>query len=230
MRKGIIFVSSAVLIASIFACSMNNSENTEVKELSTDKQKFSYAIGLDIGASLQGIKEKVDLGVVFQAIRDTLEGNTVLLSSADATEIKRSAFTQMQKRESGENLEKQEEFLAKNKEKEGIVTTESGLQYKVLKEGAGAKPSADDKVKVHYKGMLLDGKVFDSSYKRGQPAVFKVGGVIKGWSEALQLMKEGAKYKLWLPSELAYGERGAGSQIGPNTMLVFEVELLEIME
>ncbi|MBD3322857.1 MAG: hypothetical protein GF350_17290 [Chitinivibrionales bacterium] len=209
---------------------MNNSEKTAVKKLSTDKQKFSYAVGMDIGASLENIKDNVDLNVVFQAIRDTLQGDKILLSSEEAVAAKQSEFSRIQQQASGANQDEQDAFLTENKSKDDVVTTESGLQYKVMRKGTGPKPSASDKVKVHYKGSLLDGKVFDSSYKRRQPAVFQVDGVIKGWSEALQLMKEGAMYKLWVPSELAYGERGAGSQIGPNTMLVFEVELLKIMK
>ena len=126
------------------------------------------------------------------------------------------------------NMEEGEKFLSENKKKKGIVTTKSGLQYIVLSEGNGARPKATDKVKVHYKGTLIDGTEFDSSYKRGEPAVFQVKGVIPGWTEALQLMKVGSKYNLFIPSNLAYGQRGAGSKIGPNVTLIFEVELLSI--
>jgi FKBP-type peptidyl-prolyl cis-trans isomerase FklB len=131
---------------------------------------------------------------------------------------------------SEKNKKEGEEYLAENKKKEGIITTQSGLQYKVLKKGTGKIPKSTDTVTVNYRGTLIDGTEFDSSYRRGQPASFKVNGVIRGWTEALQLMKEGAKWQLYIPSNLAYGERGAGRNIGPNSTLIFEVELISINE
>jgi FKBP-type peptidyl-prolyl cis-trans isomerase FklB len=143
------------------------------------------------------------------------------------TEMTQKKTAQM--KEAGDRNKKEgEKFIADNKKKEGVITTASGLQYKIITKGTGASPKATDTVSVHYKGTLIDGKEFDSSYRRGQPASFPVNGVIKGWTEALQLMKEGSKWQLFIPSELAYGDRGAGRDIGPNSTLIFDVELISI--
>lgn len=211
------------------------SAESSKKELNSERDKFSYAIGADIGTSLEPFKEEVDLAVVYQGIRENLEGKPSLLNEEDAKAVKEVVFKRIADAKQAEAKVLAEEkkatgaaFLAENGKKEGIVTTESGLQYEVLKAAEGAKPGPEDNVKVHYVGTLLDGKEFDSSIKRGQPVTFRVDRVIKGWSEALQLMTVGSKYKLYIPSELGYGERGAGRDIGPNEVLVFEVELIEI--
>jgi FKBP-type peptidyl-prolyl cis-trans isomerase len=152
------------------------------------------------------------------------------MTTEEADQVIRRFFEAAGEKEGQLNLETGNAFLEENKSREGVNTTASGLQYEVISEGDGPKPSADDRVRVHYHGTLIDGTVFDSSVERGEPAVFGVGQVIPGWTEALQLMPVGSKWKIYVPSNLAYGERGAGADIGPNTTLIFEVELLEIVE
>jgi FKBP-type peptidyl-prolyl cis-trans isomerase len=204
-------------------------------KLETDSAKLGYALGLDIGANLQRLNADVDLDAFFQGVKDTLQGEKLLLTPAEAEQIKQEFFKKMREereqkmKELGEkNLQEGKAFLEANKEKSGVVTTASGLQYIVLRKGDGPKPAANDQVKVQYAGTLIDGTEFDSSYKRGEPATFRVNGVIRGWSEAIQLMNVGSKYRLFIPSDLGYGERGAGDRIGPNATLIFEVELLNI--
>ncbi len=204
-------------------------------ELKTQGEKISYALGLDIGGSLSELHTELDIATLIQAIQDTLTGGDVLLTGKEIAAVMQEFSKQMeakQKQEAqaqqGKNLTEGEMFMEENKNKEGVQTTTSGLQYKVLTEGDGAKPSATDRVTVHYRGTLLDGTEFDSSYKRGQPATFALNGVIKGWTEGLQLMKMGSKYEFVIPPELAYGKRGTGAQIGPDATLIFEVELLDI--
>lgn len=205
------------------------------KTLETDKEKISYTIGNNIAQSLMQIKEEVVLEKVIQGIQDTFHEKPLQLTEEESRMIMQTFSMKMKKKQEQQQkkladqvLEKGTRFLEENKKKEGVVTTESGLQYLVLKQGNGPKPSKTDRVKVHYKGTTIDGKEFDSSYKRGEPASFSITGVIKGWTEALFLMNVGGKYKLVIPASLAYGERGAGSNIEPNEVLVFEVELLEI--
>jgi len=202
-----------------------------------DKDKISYAIGLSVGRNMKGdgLDSEVDTAVILKGLQDGLSGAKPQFTDAELREAMMGLQKRvMDKRQdaakvSGEKNKKAgEEFLAANGKKEGVKTTASGLQYTVEKEGAGESPKAADKVKVHYKGTLIDGTEFDSSYSRGEPAVFPVGGVIKGWTEVLQLMKPGAKYKVFIPSTLAYGEDGAGDKIGPNSALVFDVELISI--
>jgi FKBP-type peptidyl-prolyl cis-trans isomerase FklB len=203
--------------------------------LKTDKDKVSYAIGVNIGKSMRKDAVDIDPTIFSRGMKDALGGGKLLLTD-DEMKI---ALTKLQ----GELRAKQEEamkkageinkkagddFLAQNKTKEGIVALPDGLQYKILKEGTGPKPAATDSVVCNYRGTLLDGTEFDSSYKRGQPATFPVSGVIKGWTEAVQLMPVGSKWQLFVPAELAYGNRGAGPDIGPNSTLIFEVELLSI--
>jgi FKBP-type peptidyl-prolyl cis-trans isomerase FklB len=206
-----------------------------VLALKTQKEKASYAIGLNIGKSLHKDSVDVDPNILLRGLKDALAGGKTLLTDEEAkaamivlqNDLRKKQAEKMQL--AGETNRKEgEAFLAANKTKEGIVTLASGLQYKILKEGTGPKPSASDSVVCDYRGTLLDNTEFDSSYKRGQPATFPVGGVIKGWTEALQLMPVGSKWQLFVPSELAYGERGAGADIGPNATLIFEVELLSI--
>lgn len=199
------------------------------------KDQTSYAIGMQIGRSLMSQGVNINVDVLFQAIRDVLEKKEPLLSSADFQKTM-ATFSQSQrkkqqaaKRSQGlKNRAAAKAFLEANKAKEGVKVTASGLQYQVLKAGSGPKPKKTDRVRVHYHGTLIDGKVFDSSVNRGTPSEFPVNGVIKGWIEALQLMETGAKWKLFIPPELAYGEPGRPS-IPPNSALIFEVELLEIL-
>ncbi len=205
-------------------------------ELKDQKDKVSYSIGLDIGTTLKRQLIDVNEDILTKGIQDGMKGNKALLTEEQMKETMANFQKEMQakqaaaKKESAEkNGEEGKKFLAENKSKPGVKTTASGLQYKVLKEGSGASPKPTDTVKVNYKGTTIDGTEFDSSYKRGQPASFPVNHVIKGWTEALQLMKPGAKYQLFVPEDLAYGERGAGADIGPNATLLFDVELLEIV-
>ena len=192
--------------------------------------KFSYAIGLGIGQNLLSMgAQGINVEDFAQAIADVLNRNELAMSHNDAREIVNKYFMELEEKMNAENIEKGKAFLAENAKKEGIVTLPSGLQYEVITEGNGKKPSATDRVKCHYEGTLIDGTLFDSSIKRGQPAVFGVNQVIKGWVEALQLMSEGSKWRLFIPSELGYGAQQAGEMIPPHSTLIFEVELIEVL-
>ncbi len=201
------------------------------------KEKLSYSLGVDIGKTFKQQGIEVDPEVFARAFRAAYSGGAVALSDQEVRDTlqafqKEMAAKQQERRKAQAETNKKasEAFLAENKGKPGVVTLPSGLQYKVIKEGSGPMPKATDTVSVHYRGTLTDGTEFDSSISRGQPATFEVGGVIKGWGEALQLMKVGSKWQLFIPPQLAYGERGAGRLIGPESALVFEVELLEIVK
>jgi FKBP-type peptidyl-prolyl cis-trans isomerase FklB len=207
--------------------------------LTTRKQKFSYALGMNIGSGLGANLKKqsvdVDSTLVSQGLKDAMSGGKTRLTQEEAqtvlTEVQNEVKKQQQEKAQqagAANKTEGEAFLAANKSKDGVVTLPSGLQYKILTAGTGPKPAASDSVKCNYRGTLINGTEFDSSYKRGQPATFGVGQVIKGWTEALQLMPVGSKWQLFVPASLAYGERGAGAEIGPNSTLIFEVELLSI--
>lgn len=205
--------------------------------LNTQRDKASYAIGLSVGKSLHRDSVDVDPHIVLQGLEDALAGNKFLLSDDEVKATMATLQEDIRKKQEEKRLalietnkKDGEAFLASNGTKEGVVTLQSGLQYKVLTQGTGPKPAATDSVVCNYRGTLLDGTEFDSSYKRGQPATFAVSQVIKGWTEALQLMPAGSKWQLFIPSDLAYGERGQGPTIGPNTTLVFEVELLSIQD
>jgi FKBP-type peptidyl-prolyl cis-trans isomerase FklB len=228
-------VAGIGLITLLSAC--NHDKDSAKNEIKLDNQtnKASYSIGLQFGSQINKIKDMVNEDAIIEGFKDSLVGNEPKLTAEemqttmqafqktmmDAQKVKQDELAKSGKAEG-------DKFLAENKAKEGVKTTESGLQYQVLTEGKGAKPKATDTVITHYTGTTIDGKVFDSSYKRNAPATFPVNGVIKGWTEALQLMNVGSKWKLYIPSELAYGERGAGANIGPNQVLIFEIELLEI--
>ena len=192
--------------------------------------KFSYAIGLGIGQNLLSMgAQGINVEDFAQAIADVLNRNELPMSHNEAREIVNKYFMELEEKMNAENIEKGKAFLAENAKKEGIVTLPSGLQYEVITEGNGKKPSATDRVKCHYEGTLIDGTLFDSSIKRGQPAVFGGNQVIKGWVEALQLMSEGSKWRLFIPSELGYGAQQAGEMIPPHSTLIFEVELIEVL-
>jgi FKBP-type peptidyl-prolyl cis-trans isomerase FklB len=192
--------------------------------------KISYALGLSIGNNFlsSGIK-KLEITDFTKAVEDVLNGTAASMSYDEAKIIINEYFTKLQEEKLTINLKAGQEFLAINKNKPGVTTLPSGLQYEVLKKGEGKVPAASDQVKVHYTGTLIDGTVFDSSVQRGTPATFGVTQVIKGWVEALQMMPEGSKWKLYIPSDLAYGQSGAGQHIEPNSTLIFDVELLEIL-
>jgi FKBP-type peptidyl-prolyl cis-trans isomerase FklB len=208
----------------------------EALAFKTQKEKVSYGIGVDAARSFQRMGIDLDVDVLIKAMRDVYSGGKLLMTEedlratmtayqADLREKRMSALRQT----AADNKKAGDAFLAENKAKQGVVALPSGLQYKVLKQGSGPKPTDTDSVEVHYRGTLVDGTEFDSSYRRGQPGTFKVkGGVIPGWSEALLLMPVGSKWQFFVPPQLAYGERGAGRDIGPNATLVFEVELLAV--
>ncbi len=209
----------------------------ETPALKSQKEKLSYALGTDLGNQLKKQSVEIDTDLFIQGVKDALSGAKGLMTEAEVratiTELSnelRKKQVEAMKQLGEKNKKEGEEFLTANKSKEGVVTLPSGLQYKVLTEGNGSKPGPDDTVVCQYRGTLINGTEFDSSYKRNQPATFPVKGVIKGWTEALQLMPVGSKWQLFVPSDLAYGERGAGPNIGPNATLIFEVELVSIKE
>lgn len=218
----------------LFACAKKE-EAPKPVELTTDAQKFGYSIGVDLGNSLKPVAAHVDVAALKQGLDDVSAGATLKLDDAAREAVKATVSKTMQEEQvkqrdeaAAKALAEGEKFLAENATKEGVKTTATGLQYKVLTEGSGASPTAADEVTVHYKGTLINGEEFDSSIARGQPVTFPLGNVIEGWTEGVQLMKPGAKYQFFIPSKLGYGERGAGVKIGPNQTLIFEVELIEV--
>ena len=226
--KNLCILSSIFLVAT----TAFSQESTTLKD---EKDKVSYSIGLDIGNTFKKQKMDIDPTVLISGLKDGYSGNKPQMTEeevkATMTAFSKSMMEKQAnqaKEASAKNGAEGEKFLADNKSKEGVKTTASGLQYKVLKEGSGESPKETDTVVTNYRGTLIDGTEFDSSYKRNEPASFPVNRVIKGWTEALQMMKPGAKYQLFIPAGLAYGERGAGQDIGPNQTLIFEVELLSV--
>jgi FKBP-type peptidyl-prolyl cis-trans isomerase FklB len=213
-----------VVLGILFLVSQVNAQEKLV--LKNQKEKVSYIIGMDIGGNLKKQLVDVDPNSLARGIQDALSGANPLLSKEEIQET----MVAFQKEMAEKQKQRGEAFLSENKKKEGVKALPSGLQYKVIKAGTGKKPKVDDTVTVHYRGTLTDGTEFDSSFRRGQPATFRVSGVIPGWTEALQLMEEGAKWQLFIPPKLAYDERGAGGLIGPNATLIFEVELISIQE
>ncbi|WP_166828829.1 FKBP-type peptidyl-prolyl cis-trans isomerase [Thalassoroseus pseudoceratinae] len=218
IRFGTGLIAALMLVGSLQA--------QDAPGLETNKKKVSYAVGRSIGQNLAQRGADFDNTALFQGIRDALAGKDSPLTDEQV----QTAFTAFQEEIAKAAMTKSEAYLAENKKKEGVKTTDSGLQYKVMKQGTGAAPKANSVVKVHYHGTLPDGTVFDSSVNRKQPATFPVNRVIKGWTEALQMMKVGAKWQLVIPPELAYGKSGSQGAIGPNQVLIFDVELLGIEE
>ena len=218
-----------LLIVSIALIFSSCTDTATYKTPETEMEKVSYSLGVNMASSVkqQGM-ETIDAQAVAKAFADVFEGSDLDISEEESMTILQDFFGKMQAEKSAKANEAGAAYLAENGAKEGVITTESGLQYEVIVSGDGAKPTTTDQVTVHYHGMLTDGTVFDSSVDRGQPATFGVTQVIKGWTEALQLMSVGDKWKLTIPSGLAYGDQGAGGMIGPGATLVFEVELLGI--
>ncbi|GAC1624468.1 MAG: FKBP-type peptidyl-prolyl cis-trans isomerase [Nevskia sp.] len=242
--RALLLLASAALVV---ACSKPAAENKDAaaaapgaaastpSDLTTDAQKFGYSIGVDLGRSLAQVKDDVDVKSLEKGLEEVAGGKEPRLDDKTREEIKNSVAKKIQEKQVAERTQKAEKaktdgaaFLAENGKKDGVKTTASGLQYTVEKDGDGAAPTAADKVTVNYKGTLLNGETFDSSYDRGQPVTFPLANVIPGWTEGLQLMKAGGKAKFWIPSALAYGDRGAGGKIGPNETLAFEVELISV--
>ena len=223
MKKiNLLIMGIALLLSS---CTKDNTYKTPESEM----EKVSYSLGVNMASSVksQGL-ESIDANLVAKAFNDVFEGNDLDISEEESMNILQDFFGKLQTKKSEKANEDGMNYLTENAQKEGVITTESGLQYEVLVSGKGEKPTTNDQVTVHYHGMLIDGSVFDSSVDRGQPATFGVTQVIKGWTEALQLMSIGDKWKLTIPSNLAYGDQGAGGMIGPGETLIFEVELLSI--
>ena len=228
--KRLIICLSAVCIASTGLAQ-------DKPQLKDQKDKASYSIGYDIGDSFKKQKIELNIDALVAGLKEALAGKDATLSKEEREKTLQAFQKEMMEKQmtaskeaGAKNLAEGEKFLAENKKKEGVKTTASGLQYKVIKEGSGPSPKETDTVTTNYKGTLIDGTEFDSSYKRNEPASFQVNRVIKGWIEALQLMKPGSKYQLFIPAALAYGERGAGQTIGPNATLIFDVELLSIAQ
>ncbi len=213
-----------VILGVLFLASLVNAQEKPV--LKNQKEKVSYIIGMDIGNNLKKQSVDADPNSLLRGIQDALSGAKPLLSKEEIQET----MVAFQKEMAEKQKQRGEAFLSENKKKEGVKTLPSGLQYKIIKAGTGKKPKSNDTVTVNYRGTLIDGTEFDSSFRRGQPATFPVSGVIPGWTEAMQLMAEGAKWELFVPPNLAYGERGAGGLIGPNATLIFEVELIFVQE
>jgi len=225
------------LAAGVILVGCNTAERP-TPEIVTDMDKAAYSIGYDIGSSLkdQDVTD-LNLDLIYKGMADAQSGTDTLLTQEEMMNALQTFQTTMMERQqakaerdAAENITAGEAFLAENATKEGVQTTESGLQYKVITEGSGPRPQATDQVTVHYRGTLLDGTEFDSSYSRGEPATFGLNQVIPGWTEGVQLMNVGSKFEFYIPANLAYGERGAGGTIGPNSTLIFEVELISIGE
>ncbi len=231
MKNSIIYGLVVVL-----ALSASCQQSGKSVKLQSNIDSVSYAIGVLVGSNnLKQLETapgggEISKEVMASAFRAASMGEEAALTDEQANELVRKFFESASQREAQKALEEGNAFLEKNKAREGVTTTQSGLQYEVITAGTGALPVATDQVRVHYHGTLIDGKVFDSSVDRGEPVVFGVNQVIPGWTEALQLMPVGSKWKIYLPSNIAYGERGAGGDIGPNSVLIFEVELLEIVK
>jgi FKBP-type peptidyl-prolyl cis-trans isomerase len=223
-------INAAIATLAVVSMACTEAKKTDM-ELNTEVDKFSYALGMDLGSNVANEKiDSLNIEAMILGMENVLRENETKFTITESQSIVREYLIGLQQVKAEREKKEADSFFAENGQKEGMITTASGLQYEVLTPGTGATPTADDVVKVHYTGTLLDGTKFDSSVDRGEPAQFKVGGVIPGWTEALQLMKVGAKYKLYIPSELGYGQRGAGALIKPGATLVFEVELLDVIK
>ncbi len=234
MKKRIIYFLAVALVIAATACQQGGSMKNV--KLETPADSASYAIGILVGANnkqqLTSVPggDEINLETMAAAFRLATMGEETAMTEEEANTFISTFFEAQGQKQAQKNLEEGNAFLEQNKAREGVTTTASGLQYEIITEGTGQKPVAEDQVRVHYHGTLIDGTVFDSSVERGEPVVFGVGQVIPGWTEALQLMPVGSKWKIYLPASIGYGEQGAGRDIGPNSVLIFEVELLEIVK
>ena len=231
LKKILVVIGLLFTINSLMAADVKQAKVV----LKTDKQKISYAIGLDIGTKLKDSSDLINPEYLKLGLEDAINNRTFSLSDSEIKSVFDNYLKLIQLRNkkliaelSNKNIKQEKAFLTKNKNKTGVITLASGLQYKVIKLGTGSKAKITDTVTTHYEGRDLDGNVFDSSYKRGEPATFTLKGVIPGWTEALTLMNEGAIWEIYIPSKLAYGEKGAGKSIEPNSALIFKIELLKI--
>jgi FKBP-type peptidyl-prolyl cis-trans isomerase FklB len=230
-------LAAVALVALAFACVSCGGGEARKTSLDTEIERASYAYGMDVASSMERSGLELDVDSFVQGFRDTLTGEDVLLSNQEKMQIMQEYSQKMREQQMAEmeaqgarNLTEGQEFLEQNGARDEVVTTASGLQYEVIEKGVGPKPGPSSTVSVNYTGTLIDGTKFDSSYDRGQPAQFPLNGVIPGWTEALQLMNVGSKYRIYVPPDLAYGERGAPPVIGPNATLIFDIELMEIVE
>ncbi len=230
-RISTIVMVMALVSLTLFSCNEEASAQDFSGDLSSVEDSVSYALGINIGQNLKqsGFKN-VNVQAMGKAIAEIYAGDSTLLNAEEAGALINNYMTKQSEVKADGAKEEGIAFLAENAGKEGVMTTASGLQYEVVEEGSGASPAATDNVTVHYHGTLIDGSVFDSSVERGEPATFPLNGVIPGWTEGLQLMKEGGKTRFYIPSELAYGDRAASELIGPNSTLIFDVELIQVGE
>jgi FKBP-type peptidyl-prolyl cis-trans isomerase FklB len=227
MNKKIFTLAICFSVATLFSC--EGQKGKSKVSLKSTADSVSYSIGISIGTNMKndGL-DSLNLDILKEGMRSAIAGDSALISANESQAVIQSFLTNQQKKKGEANLNAGKKFLEENKSKPGVVVLPDGLQYIVVKEGAGPKPTPNDTVSVHYHGTLIDGTVFDSSIERGEPAEFPVGAVIPGWTEALQLMSVGSKFKLFIPSDLAYGDRAAGPKIAANSTLIFDVELLGI--
>lgn len=242
MRRTMIFIISVAFLFGV-SCNQSDTQNqTEIKtgkklSLNSEAKKTSYSMGYNMGKNFKEIYDKIDHDSLIQGILDAVDQRDPQITMKEISDTLTKLQQQVaekkrkeQKTMAEENKKIGAQFLEKNAKETGIKTTSSGLQYRVINQGKGPKPVSTDRVRVHYRGKFINGNEFDSSYKRGEPTTFRLDQVIPGWTEALQLMNTGAKFEVYIPSELAYGERGAGNVIAPNSTLIFEIELLEILK
>jgi len=229
MKHTFFVIFIAVCICALSGCNGKGKTGGSYPEATISKDA-SYALGMNVGSSLKADNFYPDEEEFARGMRDILTDAEPHLTFEEAYQILNEAFTAMAEKRDMESRQVENEFLAENSKKPGVIVTGSGLQYEVIQQGNGPKPTAADRVRVHYEGSLVNGTVFDSSYSRGEPLDFSLGGVIPGWSEGLQLMNTGSTYRLYIPSDLGYGPQGAGPQIPPYSTLIFEVELLEIVQ
>ncbi|NIM16308.1 MAG: hypothetical protein GTO45_30290 [Candidatus Aminicenantes bacterium] len=235
MRKIFSFLAIALLVVGVpYSCAQDSASKDKPLTIETKKQKASYALGYNMGRQIKEMAEDLDMDIMLQGIKDSALGKTEQIPPQEMHKSLQEFYAEFSKRmqekkriQGEKNLAEGEAFLKDNAKKEGVKVTQSGLQYMVLKEGTGPKPKPSDRVKVHYRGSLIDGKEFDSSYKRGEPNIFPLQRMIRGWVEGIQLMNVGSKYRFFIPAKLAYGTRGQ-RDIAPNAVLIFEVELLNI--